>query len=239
MSENSNLRVSQAFGEGDDCPTLDELIDRTSGKNGDQPRLQAEAHVAACPHCATELALFREFQEPAIRPEEKADVAAIVVRLRQNSPVARTSWWKSVWTVRWMAPASVALASILVGTMLWMPGRTGSGGGPQVSGSDDVMRSARVEVVGPAGAVFNAPARLEWIAVKGAVRYQVSLNEVDRTRVWSGTVEGESAMVPPDVLAKIVPRKAFIWQVFALDKDGAIIADSGMTRFQLVPGQNQ
>ncbi len=239
MNNDSNQRMSQAFGEGGDCPALDELIELTSGNNGDQLRLKAEAHVAACPHCATELALFREFQEPALRPEEKADVAAIVDRLRQNSPVAHTSWWKSVWTVRWMAPASVALASILVGVMLWMPGRTDSGAGPQVSGRDDVMRSARVQVVGPEGTVFNAPAQLEWVAVKGAVRYQVSLNEVDRTRVWSGTVLSESAVVPPDVLAKMVPRKSFIWQVFALDKDGAVIADSGTTRFQLAPGPKQ
>ena len=243
MNENSNKRVSQALSHGGDCPALDELIDLTSGKNGEERRLQAEAHVAGCAHCATELALFREFEEPHLRPEEKADVEAIVARLRRNSPVARASWWKSIGksigTWQWMAPASVALAAVLVGLFVWAPGRTTSGTAPVVSGGDDVMRSARVEVVGPMGTLVEAPAKLEWTAAKGAVRYRVTLSEVDQTEVWSGTVENSNASLPADVIAKVVPRKTFIWRVSALNQNGAVIAESGSQRFVVEPRPNQ
>ena len=234
MNENSNKRVSQALSAGEDCPSLDELIERMSKQDS-----QTEAHVAKCAHCATELALFREFQEPHLRPEEKADVAAIVARLRQNSPVPKSAWWKPVWTMQWMAPASVALAAVLVGLFVWAPGQTSSGTAPIVSGGDDAMRSARVAVVGPAGTLLEAPSKLEWAAAKGAVRYRVTLTEVDQTAVWSGTVENTNAPLPADVVSKVVPRKTFIWQVSAIDQNGAVIAESGSQRFviQALPNQ--
>ena len=234
MNENSNQKVSQALKPDESCPSLDELIGLTSGKEGDLRRLEVEAHAAGCAHCSTELALFREFDQPTIRPEEKPHVEAIAARLRQNSPVpSTTSWWKSLWTIRGMAPASVAMAAILVGLFIWAPGRTTPGGAPNVSGGDDVLRSARVTVVGPIGFVSSAPSRLEWVAVKGAVKYQVSLSEVDRTPVWSATVESPTATLPADVLAKVVPLKTFVWQVSAVNASGSVIGNSGSQRFRL------
>ena len=238
MNENSNKKVSQALKSGEDCPSLDELIGLMARQDAG-----ADAHVAACPHCATELALFREFEEPHLRPEEKADVEAIVVRLRQNSPVPKVApWrsiWKSMWTIQWMAPASVALAAVLVGLFVWAPGRTTSSTAPVVSGGDDAMRSARVAVVGPVGTLLEAPTKLEWTAAKGAVRYRVTVTEVDQTAVWSETVEGISASLPADVMVKVVPRKTFIWQVSAMDQNGALIAESGSQRFLVGPRPNQ
>ncbi len=226
MSENSNKKVSQALQPGDDCPPLDELIDLA-----DKLDHNFKAHLAGCAHCATELALFREFQEPVLRLQEKPHVEAIVARLRENSPVPKAGWWKSLWSVQWMAPASVAVAAILVGLFLWAPGRTGSA--PIVSGGDDAMRSARVEILSPTGTLVDAPAQLEWVAVKGAARYQVSLTEVDHTAVWAGTVEGPAASLPSEVRAKVVPRKTFVFEVKALDDKGAVIAESGSQRFMM------
>src|SRR4051812_29983403 len=67
MSENLHKRLSQALGPQDNCPSLDRLIELLDGPN----KTEAEAHVASCAHCASEIALFREFQEPIIRPNEK------------------------------------------------------------------------------------------------------------------------------------------------------------------------
>ena len=232
MDYNSNKITSQALGQGEECPALDHLIELLSIKNA-----ATEAHVASCAHCTTELALFREFEQPAVRTDEKADVEAIVARLRQNSPVPKASWWKSMWTMRWMVPASVAMAAILVGLVLWAPGRNTPA--PEVSGGDDAVRSARLEIVSPTGTLWEAPGSLQWVAVKGAARYKVTLDEVDRTAVWSATVESSNAALPPDVLAKVVPRKTFAWQVVALDARGAVIADSGSQRFRMEKRPNE
>ena len=220
---NSNEKVAQGFTHTGDCPALDQLIDLLSAKDP-----ATEAHLAGCAHCTNEIALFREFEQPAVRPNEKADVDAIVARLRQNSPVPKAASW---WNIKWMAPASVVMAALLVGLFLWTPNRSNSG--PQVSGGDDAMRSARVEVLSPLGTLFHAPEKLEWQSVKGAVRYRISLEEVDHTAVWSGTVEQSSVFLPADVLAKVVPRKTFTWQVLALDAKGSVIGDSGTQRFKL------
>lgn len=227
MSENSNKKVSQALRSGDDCPSLEELIELT-GKHD----RNIEAHVGGCAHCTTELALFRGFLDPALRPEEKSHVEAIAARLRENSPVPSASWWKSLWSVQWLAPASVAMAAILVGLFVWAPGRSGgSGVAPVISGGDDAMRSARVEIVSPVGTLLDAPAKLEWVAVRGAARYQVSLTEVDHTAVWSETVADPLANLPAEVRAKVVPRKTFLFEVKAMDAKGAVIAESGSHRF--------
>lgn len=240
MNENSNKspnhRMSQALGAGEDCPSLEQLIDLTAGRNGEERRLEAEAHVAGCAHCGTELALYREFEQPEIRADEKAHVDAIVTRLRQNSPVAEAApWWKSLWTIRWMAPASFAMAAILVGLVLWMPGRSTP---PRVSDGDDAMRSVRMNVIGPTGTLSSSPSQFEWSAVKGAVRYRVTLREVDHTQVWTGTVETSAAAIPLEVASKIVPLKSFVWQVLAVDRNGSIIADSGTQQFR-VQGPNR
>lgn len=229
MKENSNQKVSQALKPGESCPSLDELIDLISGKSGEQRRLEAEAHSSACAHCTTELALFREFEQPTIRVEEKAGVEAIVARLRQNSPIPRTHWWKSLWKMPVLVPAAATLLAVL---FLWTPGLNRSSV-PKVSNSDDAMRSARMEVVGPTGTLLHAPAKLEWVAVKSAAKYQVTLSEVDRTQVWSATATATDAPLPAEVLAKVVPRKTFSWQVLAIDINGAVVADSGTRQFRV------
>ena len=215
--------VSQALRRGEDCPALDELIERLAANDR-----EVESHVAGCAHCTTEMALFREFQEPAIRPEEKADIDAVVARLRQRSAVPKKAWWPSF---GWLAPASLAMAAVLVGLFVWSPGRTQEA--PPVSGNEDVMRSARMAVVGPTGTMAETPAKLAWSAVPGAAKYQVSLDEVDRTAVWSGTVESTSAVLPAEVLRQVVPRKTFTWKVVALNAAGAVIAESGAQKFRV------
>ena len=75
--------------------------------------------------------------------------------------------------------------------------------------------------------------------MKGAVRYRVSLKEVDRTTVWSGTADAPSATLPAEVLAKLVPAKTLTWQVLAVDANNAVIADSGSQRFRIEKPSNQ
>jgi hypothetical protein len=232
VSNNTNKIVSQALGPQPGCPGLDQLVESLS-----VPNSETQAHLASCPHCTTELALFQQFQEESPAPREKADVDAIVARLRKNSPVVRVSWWKpffsTLWRTQGLVPASLVLAAIVVGLFVWSPGRSGSNQGPLVSGEGDVVRSAKVAVVGPSGSVRMRPEKLEWLAVKGAVSYKVSMSEVDGTPTWSATVENAGAALPGDVLVKVVSHKAFNWQVQALDSHGAVIADSGRQQFRV------
>ena len=138
----------------------------------------------------------------------------------------------------WLDVVFTALyAAILVGLFVWSPGTTSIA--PRVSGGDDAMRSARLTVISPLGFLQTAPSRLEWLEIKGAVKYQVKLSEVDHTQIWSATVDSPGIALPADVLAKIVPRKTFTWQVTALDQNGAIIAESGSQRFKMEQPPNQ
>jgi len=236
MSESINKRITDALGETSDCPALDRLLDLLASREGEDNRARAEAHATACAHCSTELALFREFENATPRPEESADVVAIVARLQGNSPVSAVPWWKKVTSIQWMAPAAVALAAMLIGVFVWPTGPA-EGTAPRV-GENETVRSGRIQSVSPSGAVSVKPEKLEWQAVKGAVKYQVKVSEVDQTPIWAATVAAPQTALPPDVLEKVVPRKALIWQVTAVDNHGATLADSGIVRFQVVPGQN-
>lgn len=230
MSDHSE-KALRALSPGEECPSLDELVGGRAGQLGADRRREVEVHVAGCAYCTTELALFRQFQEPAVRPEEQAHVAAIVARLRQNSPMPQASWWQSLWNVRTLAPAALALGAVLVGVLVWAPGRAGSGIAPQVSSGADVMRSARVEVVSPQGSLATPPAAFEWVALKRAAQYRVNLQEVDRTPLWSATTANTKLPLPLGIQAKLLPRKTLIWEVSALDAKGAVLAVSGETRF--------
>jgi len=236
MSESFNKRLSDALDRTSDCPALDDLLDLLAGRKGEEDRVRAEAHATACAHCSTEVALFREFENATPRPEESTDVAAIVARLQNKSPVATVPWWKKLTAIQWGAPVAVALAALLMGVFVWPTGPA-KGTAPRI-GENETVRSGRIQSVAPAGTVSVRPEKLEWQAVKGAVRYQVKVSEVDRTPIWAATVEPSQIALPEEVLGKVVPHKTLIWQVSAVDNNGARLAESGLIRFQLVPSQN-
>jgi hypothetical protein len=125
----------------------------------------------------------------------------------------------------------LAAAAVLamVGYLAWDPE-------PRVGPSPPgelIYRTVTVQVVGPTGDVLEAPAELSWVAVDGAVRYEVQVLEVDRTILWRTTSLSERVLLPGSVVERIVPGKTLLWEVTATDGSGTSIASSGTQRFRV------
>lgn len=225
--------LSQVLGSSEECFPLDRLVTAIEGKCGSEEQASAERHLAACPHCEAELALFREFESPEIRPEERADVEAIVTHLRRNSPVPITApWWKSLWNFKILAPASIAVAGLLaIAVFVPRPHE------PQLGSftSDDTLRSQRLEALSPIGNVKAVPEVLRWSPVKGARSYRVRLFEVDNTLLWEAEVQTVSVRIPDPISKQAIPLKKLYWQVTAFEQAGNALADSGTQSFTLQP----
>lgn len=211
---------------------LDELTVAIEGRQGEERRRLAEAHLSCCAHCQTELALFREFETPRSRPDERAHVEAIARRLRESEPATTLPWWKRLWTPRIMAPVALGFATLLVVIAVGIQPRS-STTRPFVPGSNEVVRSQSIEVTGPVGDVAQRPSEIRWQAFTGAARYRIRLMEVDRTELWTATLTGNRATLPAGVRDRIVPLKTLLWEVAALDESGAVVASSGLERFRL------
>jgi hypothetical protein len=225
-----------AFQRTSECLEIDELVGVLDGAD-EQHKRRVESHIAGCAHCRTELALFRGFESAVVRPEEQRDVDAIVASLRKRSPAApepwwKSIWWKSIWKPRLLMPAGLATAAAMIAIMIGIQHRPGQ---LPISGDEQVMRSSKVTVVSPVGDLPESARSLAWRAVSGAARYRVSILEVDRTELWSTMVQQTNASVPAAVVQKMAPLKTLFWNVQALDSSGSVIAESGLTRFRVMP----
>jgi hypothetical protein len=231
MRPDDSNELSQLLGSSEECLPFDQLVTAIEGKRGSEEQASAKKHLAACPYCEAELALFREFESPEIRPQERADVQAIVASLRKNSPVPVTApWWKSVWNFKILVPASlVAVALLAIAVFIPRPHE------PQLASfsSDDTLRSQRLEALSPIGTVQAVPDVLVWSPVKGAVNYRVRLFEVDNTQLWEAEVQTTSVRLPDRILKQAIPLKKLHWQVTAFEQAGNAIADSGTQSFTL------
>ena len=97
------------------------------------------------------------------------------------------------------------------------------------------MRSLSVGLRTPIGDQVEAPKRFEWQRVASAVRYHVSLMEVDRHQLWAIDTSNTAVMLPLAVRGQIVPAKTLLWQVKAFGAGDALVAESGVERFRLAP----
>jgi hypothetical protein len=196
------------------------------------------AHVATCPRCRTELALFAEFEAGAPAPDDGAAVQWIVRELGRRReagiergaplPVVRR-WWAGL-VGRRLAPALVAAALVAaVGYLAWDREPALRDVPPQ----GDVYRSDALKLLDPIGEKKAAPPTFEWEAVPGVVQYDVSLLEVDGTILWRTTVTQPRVTVPPDVKLQFVPGKTLLWMVTARDAAGKPIRQSPKEAFRV------
>lgn len=233
MNNSEGKILKSVFGPTVDCVAIDQLSLMLDGRRGEEQQRRAEVHVEGCAHCRAGIALLKEFESPAIRPGEQRDVNWIVARLRKNQPVQALPWWKRMWTVPMLAPISIGLAMALIAIGVGLEMRH-SPGQPFSPGGGEVMRSQSVEVLAPLGDLAERPAELRWKPVAGASRYMVRVFEVDRTELWTTTVQETSVAIPSSMQAKIVPLKTLMWEVRALDASRSVLASSGPTSFRLV-----
>jgi len=211
-----------------ECIPIDRIVKILEQPAGAAERRNCEAHLASCPHCSTELALYRQFESGEPTASERRDVGAIVARLQKDSPAAPESWWSKIWNVRVLTPAAVALAAASVFLLLNPRSRV-----DRLEPVPTVMRSSQIAGLTPVGEVAVAPTELRWQPVAGAVHYQVRVLEVDRTELWHATVDSPSAELPDAVRARIIPLKKLLWESTATDAAGGLIATSGLQSFVL------
>jgi hypothetical protein len=234
------------------CATIEELGTLAEGGTTRDPRV-AE-HVAGCVRCEAELAMLRDFEAAAPRPEEAlaarwitsrldSDVARLIAAEERSAsaapapaPVARGQAAPRRWQPRLVTRSALAATLALAAAALLfvnLRGATAPVLSPDAARAPGVFRSRAVTLVAPLDDVDRAPAELRWEPVSGAASYAVTMTEVDRTEVWRAEVKDPQAPLPAPVRARIVPGKPFQWQVEAKDASGAVVASSGMQRFKV------
>ena len=219
MDHSRKQSIIKAFGPGEDCPALEEILTETVNE-------KIHTHLSTCAYCKSELALYREFNSEEVRPNEHDSVQKIVTRLTKNSPVERKVWWKSLLDIKILAPALVAVAMILT---MWTPWQQRHRTGPDVSG--DEYRSGKINIHPPDASNMQLGfSVLSWEAVPGATSYQVRVAEVDNTELWSANVTEAKAELPAKLRDQLKAPKVFQWRVSAQNAENAIIADSGWQR---------
>jgi hypothetical protein len=249
LSENEVLRV--AFGPGKDCPSLDALVELAEDTT--TPASLAQ-HLNSCSNCRTELHLLRTFQAGETQ-QNRADVRRITEQLRKRQfevtsvaePVTRAftapraSWWRSLFTVRRLAPAGFAMAALLLVAAAAMYFRHSSQPVLEATnrGGQEVFRSSSFALVTPVGDLQEQPREIRWEPVQAAAKYQVQLLEVDRSEVWKAETSGDHIDLPAAIRERMVPAKTLFWEIRALSASGSIIGDTGLVRFRLLPHAQQ
>lgn len=192
-------------------------------------------HVAGCPRCQAEYALWRSFEEPPAAAEEGAAVQWITTELKRRSqPKPAVRWWRRLdggsWVVR-AAAAGVCTILIAVGITLNM--RRANSDQPVFDPGAPVYRSTALAVIAPVGEQAVAPSVLKWSPHATARQYRVRVMEVDRTVLWSTTVSADSVRLPAPVRAAALPGKTLLWQVEALASSGEVLTSSPVERFRV------
>jgi hypothetical protein len=191
-------------------------------------------HLAGCPRCQAELALWRSFAESTTEADEADAVRSIAERLRARDqapviPSAPQDKTRALGLRRWGALAASLLLAGAIGYIAWDrepsigPARPG----------DQTYRTGRIDIVSPSGDLTSVPGELVWSAVDGAVRYDVAVLEVDRTVLWSTSSPAARVSLPAGIVAHILPGKTLLWSVTARNASGDALAASGMQQFRV------
>lgn len=110
-------------------------------------------------------------------------------------------------------------------------------GAPKPVLDPTVVPPESLRLVAPLGDLTDAPLQLEWQPIAGAVRYEATLMEVDRSLLWRGATAATRIALPALVRAKMVEKKTLLWQVAAFGAAGERLSDSAAGRFRLGAGE--
>jgi hypothetical protein len=206
-----NSLFKDALGRGPDCPPLEEFVELI--QSGDEA---ARRHAATCPHCSSELSLYRAFVEGDVNQAGESPIV-------HGNPKA--GWLD----MRHLVPAALAIAAAVMLVTISIGNLRHR---PYAPSENSVERSQSIELLSPKGDLKSTPQSLSWNAVPAAVRYQVRLMEVDKTILWETTVSYPSVLLPSQVVPLILPGKRLLWAVDALDAGGHSLV-SGAQDFRL------
>ena len=241
VSERDLFRA--ALGPSEQCPPIEELELVLTGDAAAAPAKLTQ-HLKSCAYCQTELHLLSTFRAGGTT-EDSEDARKVGARLRGRSREilgalrsTRTpeSWWNRLFTARWLAPAALTLAGLLVVAGLVQYRQASSQ--PTLSGTNQIgqetLRSTGFGVASPIGDIRERPREIRWELVQGAAKYEVRLLEVDRTEVWKADAVGDHIELPGEVQARIVPAKTLFCEIGAFDLSGLKIGETGLVRFRLL-----
>jgi len=217
----------QSFDSTPECPALDALLAAPQ-----DPGMQR--HLATCAHCRTELAMFQDFEAAAPTPAEAADLAWVNAELSSRRTAATPSLadrLRAWFTLPRLSLAAAALLMI-VAAGIYLPNRNGVPFPAQQE--NPVWRSGTLTAIAPLGDIDHTPRELLWEAVPGAESYSVRILEVHGTELWSATVNATSAEIPNSTAGKMIPGRAFQWEVMARDSAGRQIAGTSLQSFHIV-----
>jgi len=225
--------MKQALSATADCLPIERLSEELTAAE--------RAHVAACARCQTELDLWRELDHATPTPDEGAAVRWIVAELdrrsTRTSPAPQSSLWS--WlpaaATRWVAACATVAIVATVGYFVWdrEPALH-----PLTAG-EQTYRSGLLQPLAPMGDLPTAPTALEWVAMDGALGYDVEVSEVDGTPLWRAASSRPRIDIPPSVVGQLKPGKTVQWRVRARNASNTVIADSGTQRFRVeIPGRS-
>jgi hypothetical protein len=230
--------LQSALGPGDHCLSVEQL--EAFVMEGSTPLPPLAEHVESCTYCQTQVQLLREFNARTPRETETEAVRAITSRLRARSneifqatrpPVeVRERWWRA----RWLSPAALALAVILVVVALSLQMRNAPPGLRAPQSDREVLRSNAIFVIAPSGDIQQPPTEIRWKAAPNAVKYEARLLEVDGAELWKAETPENRIELPAAVRARVVPAKTLLCQVVAFDASGHRVAQSDAVRFRLL-----
>jgi hypothetical protein len=239
--------LKAALARSAECATIEELgrlCDADGAGGGDERVAQ---HVAGCLRCRTELALLKDFDAAAPRPDEEGAASWITARVdaditemigtatpRTIGPARTRRSWRGLLAPR---PLAVGIVLAAASLLLVLDLRARDARPPELpldlGAGSAVFRSSAVTLLSPTDDVGEAPTHLRWEAVRGAASYSVMLMEIDRSEVWQAEARDSAVSLPPAVLARVVPGKPLLWQVVAKDGAGKVVASSQVQRFRL------
>ena len=240
----SQAVIKEAIRVGTECPSLETLVRALEPADGQPENRAAADHLSSCLHCRTELSLLREFERVESHQEELEDVQWIAARLAatpvpQLKPKApaivpkviaiKAKWWHA-WTSPGRLGALAAAAVLIFAIGIYLPWQSSQRG---FGGSGDTLRSAPLRALVPAGDLTSVPKEFQWSAVDGAAQYVLTIQEVDRTVIFQMKTTATSLPVPPEAARLLLPGKALLWNVRAVDSSGREIAVSGEQRFRV------
>jgi len=240
----AEVAIREALKATGDCPPIEELASFASGQA--QAATSLAKHLQTCAYCQTEMHLLKTFLAPETSRTQEASQAADRLRsrskeiFRQAFPaIESTPWWRSVFTAKRMAQASLTMAALLLvaAAILFLrstPSR------PQFEAKNqtgpDVLRSGSFAVLSPLGDLQERPKEIVWEKVPQAASYQVRLLAVDRSELWKTTTADSRIELPSAAREQIVPAKTLFAEVAAFDASGKQVGATGLVRFRLVPG---
>lgn len=227
MSDRTTSDLEHALKATPECVPVERFAEPLSARE--------QQHVDGCARCQSELALWREFEESSPAADEGAAVQWIVAELGRRRggegvAAARSPFaWLTPGIRRWAAAVG-AIAVITSGAYLISDREPAV---RDLSNPAASYRTNRLDVRGPVGDLTSAPSALEWVAPPDAVSYDIEVFEVDRTPLWRTTSSISRVELPPSVVRQLLPGKAVLWEVRALNGASQVIAESGTQRFRV------